>query len=505
MLKSFKKISVLVLVIVMTVGMAGCSTILKIANSFVESYTNEETDPIVSEGDLEYAEKLKETIKEYEERYDKAETEEDKSVIYDELMNYKEEMIWYDIFVYMVKDHNIRTLSYRYDILGEMFRIRSSMLSIERGGYQDSDDYRRYQERYDELYDYITKYDYKTYIENENKRIAENDDYSDAEKAAAIYYNDAMLSLNPTGEFESYTAKSDATEILNNVAKIRSSLESGVDLAQGGNLTPERRADIEKDLAIYEKRIDNGYIERDPDDSPGGLSFSMAAVVGNMFSVIIIILLSGSIMSHEMSTGTIKSLIIAPVKRWKIFTAKYMSIMTTIVFLCIYNYVFSFLVSIIYYGFTGFSDKIVYIGGTALQINYFLYQFILSLAGIIPLLVIATFAYMLSVLTKNTAASVSIAMGVYLGGNIVHLVLESLLNSYPYVIKFLPFSNIDIAGRIFYTGSGMSGGTVNMGLTFLAGVGEQNPSLIFSVIYIIVILICMVYSALDNFCRKDIK
>lgn len=43
-------------------------------------------------------------------------------------------------------------------------------------------------------------------------------------------------------------------------------------------------------------------------------------------------------MSHEMSTGTIKSLIIAPVKRWKIYLAKYLSMLAVMLVLILYTY-----------------------------------------------------------------------------------------------------------------------------------------------------------------------
>lgn len=502
MLKNFKKVSVFVLIIIMTVGMIGCSTIYKILDD--DTYYYDYTD-YISEYDTAYAEELRQRIQTLEELYENA-SEDEKQALRDELITCKYDMIWCDVYVFYARDNGISRLSYKYDLLDEIYNIRCFMFGLELDEKTSTEEYRTHEARCNELDKYIKDDDYAAYIDNENKRIADMTNISDARKEALISYNNALLSLNPTGEFESWEYKNEVNSLLSMASTLSSSLENDVDLEYGGNLTAERRTEIERDLAILQKRISGGHIEADADDTLGGTSYTLSAMIGSMLSIIIIILLSGSLMSHEMSTGTIKSLIIAPVKRWKIYTAKYLSIAATVVFISIYTYLVAAVVNGLYFGFGNFADKIVYVGGSAVQMNYFLYQFISALFNIIPLLVIATFAYMLSIVTKNTAAAVSVTMGIYLGGNILHMVLVVALSNHPYIIQFLPFSNIELFGKIFYTASGASG---NIGFGALLGLinnlVSDGSSIVFSAVYVIVLLVCMIYTGLDHFCRKDIK
>lgn len=501
MLKNFKKISVFVLIIVMTVGMIGCSSILKMVESIDSSGYISDYDPY--EYEKEYAEDLRARISNLEKLIESAD-ESEKNQLTDELINCKYEMVWYDLYVFYAHDNNITNLSYKYDFMEEMYDIKISMYGLELREMTSSDEYKSYEARYNELDRYVKEGDYASYIESENKRISEDTNMSSAQKDAQLFYNNAMLSLNPTGEFESWGYKNSVNSLISTVSTLRSSLENDVDLNSGGNLTPERRSELEKTLAIAELRISDGYVEEDTDNTVYGMAYMLSYSIGSMLSLIIVILLAGSLMSHEMSTGTIKSLIIAPVKRWKIFTAKYFSIITVVVFVSLYTYLVATLVNGLFFGFGSFADKVVYAGGSALKMNYFVYQLISALFDALPLIVIATFAYMLSVVTKNTAASVSVTIGVYLGGNIVHLVLVSALSSYPYIVKFLPFNNLELFERVFYTADGLTG-NVGLGAILNMAGGSGDPSVLFSVLYVLVLLTCMIYAGLDHFCRKDIK
>ena len=134
--------------------------------------------------------------------------------------------------------------------------------------------------------------------------------------------------------------------------------------------------------------------------------------------------------------------------------------------------------------------------------NYFSYQFLSALCNLVPLFIFATFAYTLSIVTKNTAASVSVSMGLYLGGSFLHLLLESSLSGYAHLLKFLPFSNLSLFGKIFYSSSG----TQNIGGVLFGNIANTSSvSLVFSIFYNIIILICMISIGMDHFCRRDIK
>lgn len=184
-------------------------------------------------------------------------------------------------------------------------------------------------------------------------------------------------------------------------SNINASLANNVDLNGAGNLTAERRAILEKNLKLVEAKIEKGFLQEDPDNSIGGEAYVLASSLGFVFTVVILIIIAGSMMSHEMSTGTIKSLIIAPVKRWKIYLAKYLSLIATMVLLILYTYGISSLTNGLLFGFSSFGEKVFIVSGNAVTMNYFSYQFLSALCNLVPLFIFATFAYTLSIVTKK--------------------------------------------------------------------------------------------------------
>jgi len=105
------------------------------------------------------------------------------------------------------------------------------------------------------------------------------------------------------------------------------------------------------------------------------------------------------------------------------------------------------------------------------------------------------FAFMLSTITRNTAASVGISLGVYLGGEVVLAIVNQYLKGE--WINFLPFSNLALGTKFFPYSS------LNSMMTGV-GLASTGPSLTFSLCYLVVLCVCMLYIAKDSFCRRDI-
>lgn len=500
MLKSKKKVSVYIIVIVMTVGMIGCSILIKETNRIVEDINS--YHPITD--NIQYAETLNLQIRDYEKKLENENlTSEEQNLLKEELYYLKCEYIHYDIYGNYAKENEIGTLSYRYMILGDLVNIRQQQLSIEfYSGDSSSEEYQQLQKQYEELESSLKVNNYQQYIQTKNRQIEEDTSLTDAQKEAQISYNQALLSVCPSGEYASEQEKMNAESLLSEKSNINASLANNVDLNGAGNLTAERRAILEKNLKLVEAKIEKGFLQEDPDNSIGGEAYVLASSLGFVFTVVILIIIAGSMMSHEMSTGTIKSLIIAPVKRWKIYLAKYLSLIATMVLLILYTYGISSLTNGLLFGFSSFGEKVFIVSGNAVTMNYFSYQFLSALCNLVPLFIFATFAYTLSIVTKNTAASVSVSMGLYLGGSFLHLLLESSLSGYAHLLKFLPFSNLSLFGKIFYSSSG----TQNIGGVLFGNIANTSSvSLVFSIFYNIIILICMISIGMDHFCRRDIK
>ena len=134
-------------------------------------------------------------------------------------------------------------------------------------------------------------------------------------------------------------------------------------------------------------------------------------------------------------------------------------------------------------------------GGKAMEINFFLYQLADAFVQFIDVFVFMLFAFMLSIVTRNTAASVGISIGVYFGGSMAMTMVGQFLKGE--WINFIPFTNLSLSTK-FFPYSGLNNMMTGMGIV------NTGTSLPFSLCYLAVLCICMLYVAKDSFCRRDI-
>jgi ABC-2 type transport system permease protein len=213
-----------------------------------------------------------------------------------------------------------------------------------------------------------------------------------------------------------------------------------------------------------------------------------------MVSILGMILAGGSV-SSEISTGSIKSLIISPTKRWKIFAAKGLSLITIGIISVLIAYIFSVIANGVFFGFNTGDPYIYAKNGVAHELNFYVYQFATIFTNFINVLVFMTFAFMLSIITRNTAASVAISIAVlFVGSNANTILMQFTKGEWR---KFIPFNNLEFTSKIFPNDELMQVAN-NMP-------GVVNNSLTFSLIYVAILLICMGYVGLDSFSRRDIK
>lgn len=506
MLKIVKKVSVYVLAIIMTVGVIGCSAVIKISDSIGSQWTGSIDNREDSYSYyIEQENVINQQIKNYEDQLNNPSiTEGERRVAENELLNLRSNIIYYNTYGSYAKEHGATPLSYKYELLSKIENIKAEMFTIENFEQSDTQTSETYQhdKQLLEEYDKIMKADsYSEYIKWYNEAIQKDLTLTDAQKEAQIEYNNTISKVCPTGVFETADEMRNAQNLLNQKTNISASLNNSVDMELGGNLTAERRTALERDLKLINAKIEKGFLQSDPDNETYGNSFTMAVSLGTFVTAVVLILLAGSMMSHETSTGTIKSLIIAPVKRWKIYLAKYLSLLFTMLVFIFITFILSLVTNGLLFGFGEFGSKVVLFAGRAISMNYFIYQLLMILFSTIPLIIVASFGYMLSIVTKNTAVSVSLSMGIYFGGSVIHMLLLTMLSKYEYLVKYLPFSNFSLFDRVFYSGTSTNNLFSMMGVTS----PEKSIPLVFSIVYIIIVLICMIYVGLDSFNRKDIK
>ncbi len=130
------------------------------------------------------------------------------------------------------------------------------------------------------------------------------------------------------------------------------------------------------------------------------------------FSLIVILLVgvtSGGIISKEHSSGTIKNLITAPIKRWKILLSKFIYLILHMYIIWLLALVVLSLYAGIRYGFGDLlSPKLVYWNGKVVEVNYYLYLLKDMFLASIPVIACLSILFFLSTITLNTPVATSV-------------------------------------------------------------------------------------------------
>ncbi|MFC7391831.1 ABC transporter permease [Scopulibacillus cellulosilyticus] len=155
------------------------------------------------------------------------------------------------------------------------------------------------------------------------------------------------------------------------------------------------------------------------------------------------LVIAGDIVASEFAWGTIKLLLIRPIKRYKILLSKYVTVLLFTVFLLLLLYVFSLIFGAIFFGFSHTLESIYTLAGTFLTYSNQSINILISL----------TFAFMLSTAFRSSSLSISLSiMIVFLSKTVVEALSYSKITWGKYIV----FSNTDFSqftkGEPLFTG-----------------------------------------------------
>lgn len=342
--------------------------------------------------------------------------------------------------------------------------------------------------------------DFQAYIEHVRQSLSQTD-MTDEMILIEEERLDLWYALDPTGGLSGDMDYYQVRMVLDQRVSLRRSMLERIDYTGGQGpvpMTPDRYTELENQLAVLDYRIEHKVLPSSSyDQSFSDMAVSSMAGFGMFMVVMMMLILSGGAISQEMATGSIKSLIIAPVRRWKIFAAKVLSLVSVSLIATVVLYLVMLLTHGLLFGFASGQPYIFASHGQAGALSFPIYQLASLLVRWISVLVFIVLALMLSVVTRNTAAAVGISMAIFFG----HQLIGSFLMFLPRSewVKFIPFEHFSLLPRFFPFAD--SGGS------FLTGSMSQTPrtTLLFSLLYLLVLLICMGYTALDSFSRRDIK
>ncbi len=309
-----------------------------------------------------------------------------------------------------------------------------------------------------------------------------------------------LASSDPKGELN-FTDGSYLMEYLSKKQEKQELLDAGLE-DQGvlpRILTEERREILQNGIKILDYKFENRNLYNEKSMISIMVSYYTSSVV-RFGLIVLLVLIAGSSVSQELATGSIKSLIIAPVKRWKIFTAKLLSIITWMLFSSVALTLFSTLGTGLAFGFNTLPSYLYVSGGNVKELPFLLAMILFDLVQNIPTFFYAFIGFMISCFTKNTGVSVGVSIGMLLFHNVPEMLLESDM---PHrFLDFTPLANMNIVNKLFPYIDLMVA-TDEMEFNLFAGADFNNP-LWSMVLYIVVMTGTVLLIAYEEFTKKDI-
>ncbi|WEG11550.1 ABC transporter permease [Pullulanibacillus sp. KACC 23026] len=193
-----------------------------------------------------------------------------------------------------------------------------------------------------------------------------------------------------------------------------------------------------------EIKIDQYRLKNDvpPLNANTSLGFVQSTLGFSTLLTIFIIIIASSIVSQEFSWGTIKLVTMRPIQRWKILLSKYVSVLFNALVLYLLLIILSFLLGVIVFGFGDMSTHYVYIQNSDVRdvsiLTHFVQYFGSNFIGVV---MIATFAFMLSTLFKSNALAIALSIIIQYAGSLITNLLSSFDQNY---VKYVFFTNTDL-------------------------------------------------------------
>lgn len=206
----------------------------------------------------------------------------------------------------------------------------------------------------------------------------------------------------------------------------------------GDALSAEVKTSYEREIAINEYRVKN---DLSPNDGYSVWGFLTDASQMIEFAGLFTIIIAAGIVASEFNWGTIKLLLIRPIKRGKILAAKYLTVLLFGLFMLFILFAFSGIYGMILFGFP--SDPVPYLNyynGTVTEqsmlvhlINYF------GLKSI-NMIMLATMAFMISAAFRNSSLAIGLSLFLmFMGGQLTRLIAVK----YEWA-KYILFANTDL-------------------------------------------------------------
>ncbi|NBJ70092.1 MULTISPECIES: ABC transporter permease [Clostridia] len=165
----------------------------------------------------------------------------------------------------------------------------------------------------------------------------------------------------------------------------------------------------------------NYYLEHDIQPAPYTAWNFVQENAGLLtFVSLLTIIIAGGIIANEFRWGSIKLLLIRPIRRSGILLSKYIATLLFSLYTTIFVFLFSWMVGAIFFGVGDLNPEIVKQVEDGFTTVSLLKETLTSYGfQIVPLVMMATFAFMISAVFRNSSLAIGISIFLMMGGSSV--------------------------------------------------------------------------------------
>lgn len=198
------------------------------------------------------------------------------------------------------------------------------------------------------------------------------------------------------------------------------------------------KQNLERQIAINQYRLDHKI---PPAQGTTGWTFINDSSSLISFAGLFTIIIAAGIVASEFGWGTVKLLLIRPIKRYKILVSKYITVILFDLLMLAILFISAAILGFALFG-TGDGNNVhlAYSGGAVVEQNMLLYLIKSYLLSSIDVIMITTMAFMISAVFRNSSLAVGLSIFLLLMGGTV----TSLIASRYEWAKYILFANTDL-------------------------------------------------------------
>ncbi|SMO61496.1 ABC transporter permease [Melghirimyces algeriensis] len=232
-------------------------------------------------------------------------------------------------------------------------------------------------------------------------------------------------------------------------------------MLQNDALAPNIRKQVEEEIKIKQYRIDHSIAP----DKETLWGFIYDSVYLSSLIILFTIIVGGTSVAGEFSWGTIKLLLIRSASRSKILLSKYLSTLLFALAMLGCLFLFSMLVGSVFFGVSGWdSPHLMVEDGNVIEKNRILHIFGMYGLQSVDLLMMVTFAFMISTVFRSSSLAIGLAIFLMFSGNTVVSFLAIQKVEW---VKYTLFANTNLS--LYLEGAPlMEGMTLSFSITVLA-------------------------------------